>query len=98
MFRTPFTTAPRKTEQELGITIDVVKTDMWDTTGDMQKHVMANEDVYNAACMPLKNAMTQSEYVMNLYDIDTLHLSDEWWKPELHRSGDHARRQALLYG
>ena len=42
-----------KTEQQFGITIDVVKTDLFGTTGDMQKHVMANEDVYNAAYVPL---------------------------------------------
>ena len=69
----------RKAEQQFGITIDVVKTGIFDTTGDMQKHVMANEDVYNAAYVPLKDAMAQAEYVTNLHDIDTLHLTDEWW-------------------
>lgn len=52
---------------------------MWDTLGDMERHVMANEDVYNAAYAPLMSTMTASDYVMNLKDIDSMHLSDEWW-------------------
>ena len=31
--------------------------------------------------------MAQAEYVTNLHDIDTLHLTDEWWNRELYRSG-----------
>ncbi|MBQ8510682.1 MAG: hypothetical protein IJ493_12315, partial [Clostridia bacterium] len=72
----------RKAESDLNIKLAYVKKAYFDIYGEMSKTVLADEDVYDAVYTPLKarDSMPLSgAYGLNLYDIDTLHLNDEWW-------------------
>jgi hypothetical protein len=74
----------RKTEDDLGIGIEVIKGALDNNALrlSMEKAVMANEDVYDAVYLPLNYGGSTSltgKYVLNLHDISTLNLENEWW-------------------
>ena len=73
----------RAAEEKLNFKINVEKGDIAsDLRGRMNKTVQAGEDAYDAVYLPLNyNASTSfgSEYVLNLKEIDALHLDQPWW-------------------
>lgn len=68
----------RETEQLFGVKLEIIKDEILDIYPDIQKNVLAGEYFCDAAYAPLFNTMT-GEYAVNLFDIDALHLDEDWW-------------------
>ena len=71
----------RNTEERFGIKLTVEKIPFVNLASTLNKTVMAGEALYDAAYIPLSTspAPLLGQNGLNLYDIDSLHLEDDWW-------------------
>ena len=71
----------RNTEEYFDITLAVEKIEFGKLASTLSKVVMSGEALYDAAYIPLSTtpAPLLGKNGLNLYDIDSLHLEDEWW-------------------
>lgn len=72
----------RVAETDLNFTISpVIRYGIFDLTTEIQRSVMAAEDLYDAAYVCTRNYAQTIPYICNLYDIDSIQLDEEWWSP-----------------
>lgn len=72
----------RNAEERFNITLTVDKQAFGDLGSALNKTVMAGDGAYDAAYIPLSGsapAPLLGKSGLNLYDIDSLHLEDDWW-------------------
>lgn len=72
----------RDTEERFHITFHVEKAAFSSLGSTLDKTVMAGESTYDAAYIPLNGsapAPLLGQSGLNLYDIESLHLEDDWW-------------------
>ena len=71
----------RNTEEYFDITLAVEKIEFGKLASTLSKVVMSGEALYDAAYIPLSTtpAPLLGKNGLNLYDIDSLYLEDEWW-------------------
>ena len=74
-------TRARQVEEEMNLKLNVSKFGIFDLYGELSKEVLSGGGNYDAAYTPLSHSNTPlaGEYGYNLYNIDTLHLSENWW-------------------
>ncbi|MBQ7300247.1 MAG: hypothetical protein IJW77_10435 [Clostridia bacterium] len=71
----------RNAEERFNIALTVEKLPFGELAPNLNKIVMAGESLYDAAYIPLSTspAPLLGKNGLNLYDIDSLHLEDDWW-------------------
>ncbi len=76
-------TRNRKIENDMGITVSVIKEDYEQLYALMRQGVEAGDDAYDVCYLPLcawgSSTIIGGGYQINLYDIPELHLDAEWW-------------------
>jgi len=104
-------TRARQVEEEMNLKLNVSKFGIFDLYGELSKEVLSGGGNYDAAYTPLSHSNTPlaGEYGYNLYDIDTLHLSENWWNQsfvdtatlfgdQLYASIDYINMMGYSYG
>lgn len=72
----------RNAEERFNITLTVDKQAFGNLGAALNKTVMAGDGAYDAAYIPLSGsapAPLLGQSGLNLYDIESLHLEDDWW-------------------
>ncbi len=73
----------RQVENDMGITVCIIKEDYEALYTLMRQSVEAGDDAYDVCYLPLcawgASTITGGGYQINLYDIPELHLDAEWW-------------------
>ena len=71
----------RNTEERFHITLAIEKKPYLELSSSLNKVIMSGEALYDAAYIPLSTspAPLLGKNGLNLYDIDSMHLEDEWW-------------------
>ena len=72
----------RNTEERFNITLNVIKDELFDLGQILNKAVMAGDSTYDAAYNSLSGGTPEpllGKSGLNLYDIESLHLEDDWW-------------------
>lgn len=72
----------RAAEDALNMHLAVEKTGYDNLQKKVSTSVMSADDMFQAAYLPLNRGASialAGEYALNLYDVDSIHLSDPWW-------------------
>ena len=72
----------RNAEERFNITLNVIKDELFDLGQILNKAVMAGDSTYDAAYNSLSGGTPEpllGKSGLNLYDIESLHLEDDWW-------------------
>ncbi len=72
----------REVEDDMNIQFEVIKTDIGEQVNQMKTSVLASDNAYDVvyAMLNWQGASTLSGgYQLNMHDITTLHLDEEWW-------------------
>lgn len=72
----------RQAETDLHFTLEpAVRFDMFALTTEIRRSVLAAESLYDAAYVCTKDYANTIPYVCNLYDVDTIQITEDWWSP-----------------